>query len=128
MCLHDWRAGRLIRTQYTGRNIFGSPLIIPPNPNRVGIQITWAADVTFSDGASIAIDGVIVAALNIGTPSLMWSLVDHGDVPTKEFVVTDILGATNVGVIEMFLPEDMLSAGLNEFISQYAIRHGAFGR
>lgn len=103
-------------------------MTIPPNPNRVGIQISWADAVTFGDAATITIDGVIITALNLGQSSFTWSLVDHGDVPTKEFVVTDIVGATNIGVIEMFLPEDMLSAGLNEFISQYAIRHGAFGR
>lgn len=128
MCLHDWRAGRLIRRQVSTANISITPFTIPQDNTRVGLMISVISAMTFGQAASITVDGVLASGLTIGASVYDVSLATHGDLPTREHIVSVIAALTDIGVIELFMPEDYLSAGLNEFISHYSLHRGAAGR
>ncbi|KKN24600.1 hypothetical protein LCGC14_0893230 [marine sediment metagenome] len=128
MCINDWRAGRLIRTQTRQVDISGGAATVTANPNRVGLIIGWGRAASTIQGASIAVDGNIVGGVNGVANQYFVTLADHGDLPTKEHIITNVNGSTTIGIVEMFMPEEYLAAGLNEFISHYAVHHGAIGR
>ena len=143
MCVGDWRLGRLIKPVITRFNTLGSVNIAyPPNPCRVGITLAQGLGAAFLSGlsesggplpAAVSIsgelddayafkvlidsnDGIIITSL-----ALPWhiTLATHGALPTRRFSIASVLQDVNGLVIEYFLPEDVLSAALESFKTDY---------
>ena len=120
MCVNDWRFGTLIRTQLTSFSLAAAATrVIPANPQRLGLSIgslTNSAVITFS----IAVDGVPFFLHGGLTPQFShFTLVEHGDLPTKEFILTGIGSTSSGGIIEYIAPQSYLTAALEEFRRQY---------
>jgi hypothetical protein len=125
MCIGDWRLGRLIPLKITTRDLTaGGPLAIAADTNRVGIIFsTGFTTGTGTNLADIAINGSLMFSLALNTRILELNLAQHGRVPMQAFTVT--VGATanaTVCVIEQFMPEEFLAAGLDEFKRSLGIR------
>jgi len=124
MCINDWRAGRLITSQFNSFDISAVATTIRPNRQRVGIIISAAEALTGADIVPITIGGILVDALGAFNVSrIKWTLDSDGDVPTRQFVIGPGAGVALVGVIQLFMPESYLAAGVDQFISEYARSH-----
>jgi len=121
MCINDWRLGRLIRSSAQAfSTVTGAGITLKPNKQRVGILFSTTEEpvsglagwvLTFDNGAILA--GLYPSAfVNI-------NILTHGDLPTHGVTVrkseSEIIGAFT----EFFLPETVLTAGLEEFMRQY---------
>lgn len=143
MCIGDWRIGRLITTQMTRFNTAGaSKTTYNQNRQRVGFgvyidigidisinanesggplpaAVTIAGDLTDLTGLKISVNGNAGIRVNYMKPEWMITLETHGSLPMQKFVLTadqnDITGL----VIEYFMPEEYLSACLEQFQSEY---------
>jgi hypothetical protein len=123
MCIDDWRLGRLIRSKITAASIAGAgTLTINPNMQRVGIQLSSASpSVVIGSFITVTIDGNLICYLFSSIPTVTYNFAEDGDIPTKQFILTNgnAVTATNVSIIEWFLPEEYIQAGIDSFKSQY---------
>lgn len=121
MCIGDWRLGRLISRKVSAWNTAtAATLTFEQNPQRVGIEFhARNADAATSEAAKVSIDGVdgfIVASAN---SPVIFSFAKNGSVSTAKFVISAQSGINLTGiVIEHFMPESYLAAGLAEFMSK----------
>lgn len=117
MCISDYRLGLQIRTQLTSYSIgIGATQVIQPNPNRVGIMFATSTNLSVaSTYAFITSGGVAVGRLWASIGLLKFLLTEVGDLCRKEFTVTAIGAAHVIGVVELFLPDDVIAAALSEF-------------
>lgn len=120
MCIGDWRLGTLIRTQVTTVSLAVASTIITPNAERVGIMFKVG---TLAGGAvpELSVDGVLLGNFLVGfsPPAFDFTLATHGDLPTRQFTITNGVGTATIGVLEMFMPQSYITAGLNEFKREY---------
>ncbi len=95
MCINDWRAGALIRSQttlYTGIGV--DILIIAANLQRVGITFL-AGDLVTSTAALVTVDGVAPFVVGgVAAARYHFTFSTHGDLSTKRFTVEVRLGDT----------------------------------
>lgn len=117
MCVQDWRIGRLIRTQITAHTlVVGTPFLIPANKQRVGLSL---ASGTPSGAPTVLIqvlhDGILYGMLWNSYIHHHITVSTHGDLPMKSAELRALVANAAIGVIEYFLPEEFLSAGLEEF-------------
>lgn len=121
MCLSDWRLGRLIRTKARLVTSAASPgTIINADQQRVGISFCLNnPDVTLPSNVDIFIDGVCAFNLSAADPYRKLTLANDGDMPTRQFGISTVSISNIVRVVEQWLPENVLSAGLAEFTSKY---------
>lgn len=122
MCIQDWQVGRLIAHQATAFTLTaGTSVTIPRNKNRVllviGHQGTNFGATTLSN---VTCDGVPIASLTLIANIVVFTLETHGQLVTKEFIVT-AQGATIAGGFhEGFMPEDMLAVPLESLLKPYS--------
>ena len=100
----------------------GATLTIPANKNRVGITFLQSA-VAATTFMTVDVNGIISFIVVGGTgPIRHFTLVKHGDLPMARFLLTGGSAVTFTGLtIEYFLPEDYLTAGLDEFKRRYNV-------
>lgn len=124
MCISDWRLGRLIRSVSTPfSTAAGTGLVYGRNPQRVGVTILMTTPDPGSGGAfTIAFDGGGAGALPAENAPHSFTLQSHGDLPTRAFVLAAGSAAGAGIVIEHFMPESYLQAGLDEFKRQNNIQ------
>jgi|ERR1700754_2143908 len=120
MCVNDWRIGNQIKTVLTQQVVAPAGYTVARNPNRVGIEFRVTA--TAGGGAlTIVVDGA-----GLGAPGALgiqmgfiFTLLNHGDLPTKEFVLDTGAGTVTTTIIEWIAPTGLIAAGLNEFQRAY---------
>jgi hypothetical protein len=121
--MDDWRLGRLIRSKITAATIVAAgTLSVNANMQRVGIRCSIAtSQIVVPGGVTITIDGQLAVILFSSFPTIDFTFADDGELPTKSFLLTNNTSATNmaVSIIEYFLPEEYIQAGIDSFKSQY---------
>jgi len=117
MCVSDWRLGRLIRSQNTQVNTAaGTNTLFLPNRNRVGITLSLTVGgVSAANSMIVTFDNGAAFLITHGNPNVHITLCTHGDFVNRGFVVSGGAVLTTLTVVEYFLPEEVLAAGLNEF-------------
>jgi hypothetical protein len=118
MCINDWRIGRFIRTVITTKILaVGTSFTFNANRQRVGFTV--GADlnivVTAAEIGLLSIDGNQFCEFDESTGPLHFSILTHGDLPTKKFTVRAVGTGVTFGIIEYFLSEEILQAGYDEF-------------
>lgn len=123
MCMGDWRLGRLIRSRVSSWNATGSVnLVLLPNPQRVGVTFSLSSLGAGSAAtATLSIDAIIAAIFNSTYPSYHYSMINHGDLPTKRFEITASSTAPTGSWIEYFAPENVLAQALESMRGQYGM-------
>jgi hypothetical protein len=93
---------------------------IQQNSNRVGILFA-SGTATGGGVPRISIGGQLLTIVltGFGTNVQMYSLQDHGDLPTKQFTITTAAGTVELAVTEFIAPTGMIAAGLDEFRRAY---------
>lgn len=118
MCVSDWRLGRFIKPAFQSQTVINpATFTLQANRQRVGVMVAGDA-VQLGGGNSIAlkIDGVQVASITQQTPTVLITLANHGDLPTRKIVFDAGLGATlGVGITEFTLPEEFLDDGTKQW-------------
>jgi len=120
MCLGDWRLGRVIRHQITNfTNTVATYQICAANNQRVAVNIA-AVGVNFPTTyfVDVQIDSLMVFHLTGTVNFVHFDITQYGDLPTKSINIISTLSVGSIAVIEWFLPEDVLSAGIEEFMRQ----------
>lgn len=117
MCVQDWRIGRLIRAQSSSTVLgVGQTLTIPSNKQRVGITFDFNDQITaIGSFIEVRVDGNQFTILWSVKPIIHWTVATHGDLSMREISFTTVATGATMGVIEYFLPEEFLTAGLEEF-------------
>jgi hypothetical protein len=123
MCINDWRAGRLVRHTITTGDLSVAAITIPANQQRVGLFFSPTTTLTAAGIVGIAVDGIATFIISGFAPLLHLSLDRHGDLPTRKFTVSSIASVSGFAVVEFFMPESYLAAGLEQFVSEYAREH-----
>lgn len=120
MCLSDWRVGRLIRSQLRQLDAASGPsYTIPGNRQRVGIRFIYAETAgTSAQFLGGVVDGIALILVGFQNPNTLFTIETDGDLPTKEWTLV-ASAAIDFAVIEYFLPEDVLAAGIQQFRSAY---------
>ena len=121
--VNDFALGRMVRA--VGRRllpVLNNPVTVAANRHRIRIDLTNLT-ASFSSAIVVQVDGISSFILPRGENSdVSFTLSDHGDLPTKSFVIsTTSATALPVGVVEHFLPESYLAAGLEEFKREHGI-------
>jgi hypothetical protein len=111
MCIEDWRLGRQIRSQLTSKALtVGQTLSVPISMQRVAI--TLASDpssAVFNEQCSVTIGGLFFCVLQVSQSLIHMTLLEHGDLVTKQFTVTCGANPRSIVIVEYFLPESVLS-------------------
>ena len=98
----------------------GATLEFPPNKSRVGISFFQSSSTTASV-ATVAVNGIL--SFNVvggNAPQRHFTLQDYGDLPMLRFLMTGATATPFTGlVVEYFMPEEYLAAGLDEFRRRY---------
>ena len=117
MCVSDWRLGRLVRSQNTqASTAAGTGLVYLPNRNRIGITLSLTiGGVSAANSMIVTFDNGAIFLITHGNPNIHMTLCTHGDFVNRGFVVSAGAVLTTLTVVEYFLPEEVLAAGLNEF-------------
>ena len=120
MCIGDWRLGRLIRSKITTANLTtGLSISIPADRNRVGVIAGMGNQQALLTGYTrLLVDGTVIFFLGNGTPSATFTLATHGELPTRAFSILSVGATTIASFVEFFMPEEYLSAGLEEYIRE----------
>ena len=110
MCVGDYRLGRLVRIQIFDE-VITSPneVLFPANMNRVGVSIFAPDSSSVQINWDVIISGTRGFLMLTTMEPLHFTLLTHGDLPTKSFVVFASIGDTQIQVIEYFLPESVLA-------------------
>lgn len=117
MCISDYRIGKRIRAVPSNwDNNAGIGGLYPARPDRIAITfLPRPAIGTATFFATIAIDDIAVAILQAQGPGLHFSVLTHGDLPTHKFQLGVGVTLATAGIIEYFLPNDVLNANIEEF-------------
>lgn len=123
MCVSDWRLGRLIRVKATSFVDPQAPTVIAAaNKDRVGITLSTQVG---TSGFIAAIRHQLATSQFIYfTPDNQFyhfTLLEHGELPTVEWRAGANPNSDTVTVLEYFLPERVLTAGIEQFKSQYKL-------
>ena len=121
MCIGDWRAGRLIRTDRRQVTLLtGQATTVPANRQRVGITFAnGSAQIGVLASAVITAGGVIIDALRTAEGTKHYTMLTHGELPTLDFSI-NVTGATLIiCIVEYTMPESYLTAMLGEFARLY---------
>jgi len=115
--------GRCARSVSTKRDITNTtPFTIQSHQQRIAIGF-FALATGFSVALTATIDGIGAFVIFRGEAyETYFTLWTHGDLPTRRFVVSTA-SASNIslGMIEHFVPEEYLTAGLDEFKREYGL-------
>lgn len=114
MCVGDWRLGRLIRSVGTSYNLAAAATFtVKPSLQRVGFLIhdVNAGTLTFPDGQQMQF-GSFANWVDL-------SILRHGDLVTKQIIITAGGSGLGQGFTEFFMPEDYLTAALEAFKHEY---------
>ncbi len=110
MCVGDLRLGRLVRTVITDIEIANpDEVLFPANQNRVGVTIFAPND------SSVQINWDVLQSQTNGffaittMEPLHFTLLTHGDLPTKSFVIFANIANTQITVMEYFLPDSVVA-------------------
>jgi hypothetical protein len=121
MCVGDYRLGRLIRSVVRSVNTSATAsTTILASPQRVGI-IFGISENAFINTRSVGItvDGFDGFHISGNHPYLAFNMLEHGDLPTRKFVVSS-LGSTAIFIcVEQFLPEEALNIPLEDILRSY---------
>lgn len=117
MCISDWRLGRQIRTQITAFSLTTAQVQqLAANPQRVGVTFGLTVPTTGALAAAVVrIGGIEHRSLSTENPSYHITLATHGELPTLACAVVSKAGTMTGSIIEYFLPEEVIQAGLDEF-------------
>lgn len=117
MCISDYRLGRLIRSQLDSQSVaVGTPITIPQHQNRVGIIINTSAVISvITSFVIVTVGGVAVGKLWSSAPTIAFLLKEHGDLCQKEFTLTATGTTAACGIVQLFLPESVIDAAIEEF-------------
>ena len=117
MCISDWKIGRFLRSQSDTYSIAAAgTLTIPAHRERVGIYFATATPIlVITQTLVVACNGSPIAKLWGATPIQRLTLQQDGDLCQKEFVLTSTGTTFSVGVHQLFLPEDVLDAMLEDY-------------
>jgi len=120
MCIGDWRLGRLIRRKITTANLTtGLSISIPEDRQRVGVIAgIGSQQALLTSYARVLVDGTVILFLGNGVSSATFTLVTHGELPTRPFSIVSVGATTIASFVEFFMPEEYLSAGLEEYIRE----------
>ena len=124
MCLGDWRLGKLIRaTTFTGSIASNGTLTINADPCRVGIHFGGNSVNQPSAGlVQFAVDGVFFAQPDQAQLSETITLANHGDLPTRQWTITNKTGATyTYSYTTLILPEDYIRQAMDQLKSEYKL-------
>lgn len=112
MCISDWQIGRFIRsvsTQHVDAN--AAPVVLPANRQRVAVMFVFdAAAIAATGRYEVVVGGAHVIDSQLFALPTIFTLKDHGDLPTKRFSVTGTVSPAPLGITEWFLPEDVLDS------------------
>lgn len=117
MCVGDWRLGRLMRSQTTVQTpgIAGNATL-PRNPQRVGLMIGVQSTLAIAaQQPVVSVAGVVVLWMRAGENHAMFTMLEHGDLTTRDWSVLTPAAATPISFTEFFLPEEVIAAALEEF-------------
>jgi hypothetical protein len=118
--MNDWRIGRMIAAVSKNWDTPSSTnLVYPANRQRVGLLIGTSIVCSATTGITITFSGGAVIALYAAQPPLRLSLAEHGLLVQQGFTIAVAFGATTGSVTEFIMPENYLSAGLEQFRSEY---------
>jgi len=117
MCISDYRLGEQIRSQLDAFSVaVGTPVVIPPDPNRTGIIINTSAVISvITSFVIVTVAGVCVGKLWSSAPTIAYLLKEHGDLCQREFTLTATTSTAVCGVVRLTLPQDVIAAALSEF-------------
>lgn len=124
MCMQDWRIARLVRPRLLINNATAGT--IGPNQQRVGIAFSTldggpaigTEELRFSDG--ITSDPWYYHDLSF--PPRVLSVQEFGSLITNKIAFTETNGGTGMNIWELTMPEEWLTAALEDFNSQYKIK------
>lgn len=121
MCISDYRIGRLTRSQLDAYSVgVGAPVVIPPHPDRVGIIVNTSSVFSVTTSwLTVTSGGVCVGKLWSSAPTIAYLLPIHGDLCTREFTLTSTTSTHVCGVVQLFLPESVIAAMIEEFKRSY---------
>lgn len=123
MCIQDWRLGRLIRSEARAVVLgLGATEDFPANKQRVGVTV----GIPFANNSSIvfgqlSVDGILLVHFRNSNNLFEMTLATHGDLPMRPFTLTGNGTAVTFGLVQYFLPEEFLAAGLEEFNSEHKL-------
>lgn len=123
MCISDWRLGRLIRKQITPFGLAAAGTAsVGASRQRVGLMIcAFGSAAGANTGGQITTSGTVVGLVGNATPIIQFTLDQNGDFCQEPFTVTATAATTLTGCfVEMFLPEDVITAGIEQFYSEFA--------
>jgi hypothetical protein len=106
----DWAIDRLIRCRIRFFSLaLAWPISIASNPQRVGIQFI-TQDIPAEQTFSVVKDGVTYPVYTTDDTMRwpMWTMLEHGELPTFAWELTSNPSAVSCNVIEYILPEDVL--------------------
>lgn len=123
MCMGDWRLGRLMSIRQRSFAPIAGQETFPASRQRVGILLSGESG---DDTTVVKVQfglGTVMSWCPLQTGPFMFSLDRHGPVIQKEWIiVTSGADLDSITVWEYFLPEEVLSAGIEQFYSAYNIR------
>lgn len=122
MCVGDWRLGRLVRSVVSNQSISaGVNAVLAANRQRVGVLVSMGGSATIAATMTtrIQVDGLDVCFLGSGQLSRLFTVQESGDLPTKQFTIVRGNIDFTACFVEFFLPEEVLSAGIEQFRSQF---------
>lgn len=120
MCISDWRLGRLIVSQAKAWSIAdASTLVLPSNRQRVGLLLSHNTILTATAGYIATFEHGTVLAINGIKLDRMLTIVEHGSLVQERVTISQGSASVAGTFTEFLLPEEYLSAGLDQFISEY---------
>lgn len=121
MCVQDWRLGRMVRTQRVAFDIEGpATYTLPQDNQRVGWEVNFNIDsTTAAQWSTISWDSGGSLLIPVYKPFFRCDLTTHGDLPTKAVTFAGLVGVLSGYLFVWTMPEEYLSAALEEFRRQY---------
>lgn len=114
--------GRLVRSasRLVTLAALGGTFTVNPNLQRIAIMFATDPGTAGADNIALQANGVVVGGLGNFLFNVYFNLLMHGDLPTKQWVLTNASADTpSVGIVEFFLPEDVLTEGLEQLKREY---------
>lgn len=120
MCIGDWRLGRLVRIKSVTFDPTGPRPTFTANKQRVGIMFTGEVSTPLTQFVVLQLGSSNFLTFDPSSCGpVLFTLEKHGELPTLEWTVNGNSTVDTVSVTEFFLPENVLSAGIEEFYSKY---------
>lgn len=121
MCISDWRLGRLLRRETTAIDTSANATpSLGANPNRVMLIITLANAVAINTGLNVSINAQPLFMVSSAQPTLKVDMRESGRMCQGAVTCTKLSASNTVGAfVEIILPEDVLEAEIQQFLSSY---------